>query len=434
MASTTTAPVPPLLGFTRALDAALDKVAAGPDPMFLSAADKKQALIEVSRQCERVEALRHRLLAVADDAAEQEAARSVAALAAHHTRRDYRKLVPEADLAVALEQRWHRTQAAWADGRVNGDQARVIVEALDKLPGWVTAEQLASAEEHLIGLAEEWPPHGLRRLATHLWTVIAPDEADQLEAEALEREETNAKAATRLTLRRCGDGSTRITGRIPDHVAARLSTLLDAHTSPRRLASQGLPGAAAGETSPGTPMPGRDTATGERLRPDRLRGLALCSLIEHADPDKLPQHGSTATTVMITIALDQLRDLLGSGTLPDGTPLSPGEIRRLACTAGIIPVVLGSDSEILDVGRTSRLFTPAQQRAMRLRDQHCRADGCTIPAAWTEAHHLKPWASGGDTDLKDGVLFCSWHHHRAHDTAYDMTRLPTGDYRFNRRT
>lgn len=137
---------------------------------------------------------------------------------------------------------------------------------------------------------------------------------------------------------------------------------------------------------------------------------------------------------MITIELDKLRDGLGSGTLPDVTALSPGEVRRLACTAGLVPVVLGTNSEILDAGRQARLFTPAQQRALRLRDQRCRAEGCTIPAAWTEAHHLKPWSHGGRTDLTMGVLLCPWHHHRAHDTTYDMTRLPTGDYRFTRRT
>jgi hypothetical protein len=129
------APVHPVLGFARALDAALDKVAAGPDPVFMSPGEKKQALIELSRQVERVQALRHRLLAVADDAADAEAARSVAALTAHHTRRDY---------------------------------PRVAAEALDKLPDWVTADQLASAETHLIDLAQEWAPHGLRDLAAHL--------------------------------------------------------------------------------------------------------------------------------------------------------------------------------------------------------------------------------------------------------------------------
>jgi hypothetical protein len=178
----------------------------------------------------------------------------------------------------------------------------------------------------------------------------------------------------------------------------------------------------------------RDPATGERLRPDRLRGLAFCSLLEHADPAQLPQHGSTATTVMITMELDKLRAGLGSATLPDGTALSPGEVRRLACTAGLVPVVLGTGSEILDLGRQTRLFTPAQQRALRLRDQRCRAEGCTIAAAWTEAHHLNPWAAGGTTDLDNGVLFCAWHHHRAHDDTFRMSKLSNGDYRFHRRT
>ena len=137
---------------------------------------------------------------------------------------------------------------------------------------------------------------------------------------------------------------------------------------------------------------------------------------------------------MITMELDKLRDGLGSGKLPDGTALSPGEIRRLACTAGLIPVVLGTDSEVLDLGRQTRLFSPAQQRALRLRDKRCRAEGCTIAATWTEAHHLDQWASGGRTDLDNGVLLCSWHHHRAHDDTYRMSRLPNGDYRFHRRT
>jgi len=428
---------PAILGFTRALGAALDKVAAGPDPIFLSAADKKHALVELSKQSERIEALRHRLLGVADDAAEHEAARSVAALAAHHTLRDYARLIPEADLARALEQRWHRTQTAWGQGRINGDQAKVIVEALDKLPDSVSPDQLVAAEEHLITLAQEWPPHGLRNLATHLWEVIAPEEAEQLEADALAREEANTRAETRLSLTRCGDRSTRLTGRIPDHVATRLRTLLDAYSSPRRdHLDDASPASVGSDASAGTgdPVAKRDTATGQRLRPDRLRGLALCSLLEHADPDKLPHHGSTATTLMITMELDKLRQGLGSGTLPDGTALSPGEVRRLACTAGLIPVVLGTDSEILDLGARSRLFTPAQQRALRLRDNRCRAEGCTIPAEWCEAHHLKPWALGGNTDLDNAVLLCAWHHHRAHDDAYTKQKLPNGDYRFHKRT
>jgi hypothetical protein len=109
------------------------------------------------------------------------------------------------------------------------------------------------------------------------------------------------------------------------------------------------------------------------------------------------------------------------------------EARRLACTAQIIPAVLGGDSEVLDLGRTRRLFSPAQRKALRLRDQRCRGEGCTIPATWTEAHHLESWHTGGPTDLANAILLCSHHHHRAHDTRYQIDRVGNGDLRFTRR-
>ena len=87
---------------------------------------------------------------------------------------------------------------------------------------------------------------------------------------------------------------------------------------------------------------------------------------------------------MVTIDLESLQTELGTGTVVGGEPLSATAIRRLACKADIIPVVLGGKGEILDLGRTRRLFSPAQRKALRLRDQHCRAEGCTIPAAWCE--------------------------------------------------
>jgi hypothetical protein len=72
---------------------------------------------------------------------------------------------------------------------------------------------------------------------------------------------------------------------------------------------------------------------------------------------------------------------------------------------------------------------------MALRDGGCRAEGCSIPAAWCEAHHSRdPWSRGGKTNLADGQLLCSWHHHRAHDDRYLTQRLPHGDVRYRRRT
>ncbi len=137
---------------------------------------------------------------------------------------------------------------------------------------------------------------------------------------------------------------------------------------------------------------------------------------------------------MVTIGLDSLQNQLGTGTIIGGEALSATAVRRLACTADIIPVVLGGKGEILDLGRSRRLFSPAQRKAMALRDQQCRGEGCTVPASWCEAHHWKPWSEGGKTDIDDGVLFCTFDHHRAHDPNLTAERLPNGDIRLHRRT
>jgi len=115
--------------------------------------------------------------------------------------------------------------------------------------------------------------------------------------------------------------------------------------------------------------------------------------------------------------------------------ISAAQARRLACDAGILPAELGGHSEVLDLGRTRRLFSPAQRKALAIRDRTCRAEGCDIPAAWCEAHHAaKPWSREGRTDLKDGLLLCRFHHHRAHDQAWRADRLTDGRVRFHRRT
>ena len=130
-----------------------------------------------------------------------------------------------------------------------------------------------------------------------------------------------------------------------------------------------------------------------------------------------------------------MRTGLGLAEISTGEVITASEARRLACTAGILPAVLDGTSAPLDLGRSRRLFSPSQRKALAIRDRCCRADGCDIPAAWCEAHHGgQPWSRGGKTDLADGLLLCSFHHHRAHDPAFDTRRLPTGDVRYARRT
>ncbi|GAA5198393.1 hypothetical protein GCM10023322_71660 [Rugosimonospora acidiphila] len=126
---------------------------------------------------------------------------------------------------------------------------------------------------------------------------------------------------------------------------------------------------------------------------------------------ELPDNGGDRPQVTVTVDLDTLRRQIGAATLDDGTVLSPAAARRLACDAGIVPAVLGSTGQVLDLGRERRLFTGPIRRALVLRDRGCAFPGCDRPPRWCDGHHLISWLDDGPTSLDNGVLLCA-HHHR----------------------
>ncbi|WP_395401872.1 DUF222 domain-containing protein [Arthrobacter sp. UC242_113] len=105
---------------------------------------------------------------------------------------------------------------------------------------------------------------------------------------------------------------------------------------------------------------------------------------------------------------------IGSGTFTYTGPVTASTIRKIACDADIIPVLLGSEGRILDIGRTTRIFPPHIRKALNARDQGCAFPNCTIPASWCEAHHITYWSRGGPTSTDNGVLLCTHHHHLIH--------------------
>ncbi|WP_197275096.1 HNH endonuclease signature motif containing protein [Luteipulveratus halotolerans] len=116
----------------------------------------------------------------------------------------------------------------------------------------------------------------------------------------------------------------------------------------------------------------------------------------------------------------------GAGVTATGQVLSGGEVRRMACDAGIVPMVLGSRGEVLDVGREQRLFTLGQRRALWRRDGGCTYPGCTIPPQWCDAHHVIWWSRGGTTDVSNAALLCGRHHTLVHRRDLTATVTATG--------
>jgi hypothetical protein len=152
----------PILRFACSLEAALDKVATV-DPVFMTAAQKGAALAALHRAEQRLTALRLRVMATADDLAEEAGARDVASWLAQATRTEHGPAAADLHLAQGLDRCWHRLGAAVTGGEVGIDQARVIARALEDLPEDLDPDLLAQAEEHLVGLAAHYRPRVLAR-------------------------------------------------------------------------------------------------------------------------------------------------------------------------------------------------------------------------------------------------------------------------------
>lgn len=106
----------------------------------------------------------------------------------------------------------------------------------------------------------------------------------------------------------------------------------------------------------------------------------------------------------------------------DGSAVDPEAIRRLACDAGIVRIVVDGESQPLDVGRRVRTVAPAIRRALELRDGGCSWAGCIVPASWCDAHHVIHWAFGGVTSLINLILLCRRHHVAVHSGKHPPDR------------
>jgi hypothetical protein len=411
----------PLLACLETIDELLGE-AASYDPIYLRTGEKQTALTLGARIESRAAAVKLKVLANGDDIAEATGARSTAAWLADQTRDNPGTIRRHAALADALDQPWHQTDQALAAGAVNVAQATVMVAALEALPKELGDDLRVKAEAYLVERAAALGPRELQILGRGLLEHLAPDIADAHEYQRLLEAERRADAATRLSMRRRGDGSTDLKARIPDAAAGRLTAFLNAFTAPRRHHQMSQTGEA--DEFADLPL-------------DRQRGIGFIALLENIPTSSLPRHGGTGTTVMVTLDFDTLlADAAETGfaTTSTGQTVTAGEARRWACQAGLVPVVLGADSEILDLGRTKRLVSDAIRKALNLRDQGCTTLGCTMPAAFCEAHHVVPWSRGGRTTLQDCKLLCSFHHHRAHDPGWDTVHHTNGRTSFHRRT
>src|SRR5689334_14650211 len=231
-AEPTSAGYPVLSAVARISDALSD--VASVNPSFMRTPEKAAALAELARVESQFAELRLRILAGADDVAAEFAGRDVAGWVQWATKCRGEDARADLRLAVALDRRYPTLGAALREGSANLAQVRTVAKALDELPAEIPAEIIARAEETLVGHCAEFGPRQLAQIGRRIVEVVAPEIADAVEARALARLEERAHRATRLSFHRVGDGTTRITGLLPDLAAHRLATYLQAFTNPRK--------------------------------------------------------------------------------------------------------------------------------------------------------------------------------------------------------
>ncbi len=409
--------------FVGSLSSALDRLAHVP-MWSMSPSEQREALVELRKQRARLQELELRLLVQADrdSVGADSGAVSTPAWFAHATKSTTAGCHRDLHLAAKLDGRFAATREALAAGLIDVEKASIITAAVesltteyDDLPPGTDLR----AEAHLIAQAQSFDPARLRQLAKRLFEVVCPEAADAAEGSKLEKEEAQARALASFALRDNGDGTSDGRFRLPTLHAQLLKKALESLTSPRRIGEARV-----------------DPTTGRKLSHGTLLGHGLMDLLEnHLDLQSMPSVNGSPFTLVVTIGLDALKSGLGVAVTDTGHRISAAEARRLACRAGIIPMVLGGDSAPLDVGRERRLFDRYQKLAINHRYNGCAAENCDRPPAWMEFHHLDPWSHGGATDAKTGISLCPPHHRMAdHPDSYDMRRLANGSVRFSRRT
>lgn len=338
------------------------------------------------------------------------------------------------------EPRWARLAERVAACDVSAVQAGVIVRFQRDLAPVADREHLDDVVASLVEHAPALTLRELGRLVGHARASL------RLPAES-EARERGMRAGR--SLRRVGScaGYVDFLLRLDPEGAAILEAAIDPLARPRPdldwsglhgftagapaatvadSAMRGASGAVGGGSgAPADGASGAATAAGARgAVPDALdprtpatrRADALLELVGRAVGAPEGVARTPRTTLVVTMSLEALLEQVrGAGLVDDDAVLSPGAVRRLACEAGIVPMVLGGPSEVLDVGRAQRFFTPAQRRALSRRDGGCTYPGSTIPPQWCEAHHVVHWLYGGLTDLDNGALLCGRHHTVVHE-------------------
>lgn len=325
----------------------------------------------------------------------------------------------------AIEIPFPRVAAALDAGTLSLAQTRAIVGALAPVAGRADLTQLAWAEGCLVDEAT----HRERRLVPELLQTQAHAYVSVIDPDGVLPESERQRTLRSLRMRQLPDGTWYTVMRSPAESGSALKTVLDAFTAPRVVRFTDEPDDGDGAADAAVPVDDRS--------PEQKRHDALIAMVEaHAASGAAPVAGGEVPRLLFTGTIDAFdayeRNVdhpVRSLEIEHTHAIVPIEtVERLLCNGVVQRAVTDSKGHVLELGRTVRLFSPAQRRALAAQYGGCATPGCGFPVAWTEAHHVVWWEHGGATDTANGILLCSHCHHEVHRGRLLVVGQP-GDWR-----
>ena len=231
-------------------------------------------------------------------------------------------------------------------------------------------------------------PGQLADLAAVVKAAAAPEDAEA----AAKKNRANQK----LNISRTFDGMYRLDGWLDTEAGAEVAAAIDAFTRKR---------------DPNLSIARRPDRPAPRRSPASRWPVTAMDHAESCNGNPSPRH-----SLIVAISLEALMTGIGSADIQGHGPITAGAARRLACEYGIIPAVLGTESQILDLGVPNRLATPKQRFNIALRDGGCLFPGCDLPAV--PLRRAPPTALASTAARPPNTTstrFCTFHHHQVHE-------------------
>lgn len=303
--------------------------------------------------------------------------------------------------------------AAFREGRVSYSKVRAMTRV-------ATPEN----EEVLLNIAVHGTASHVERTARYFRKVERIEEA--IEAAAVHQDRY-------FDIRPDDCNHVILQGRVPIEVGAVIERAIDVMMELAELEPK-LPWGAQGNSAESASavelaVPEDRDSVGA-CRADALRVLAEQFL---AHQEKLSGGGTDRYQIVVHINQQQLSGEDGDGRvrseIEDGPSLAAETARRLGCDGALVGIVDDENGEPLNIGRKTRAIPAALRRALKARDGGCRFPGCSN-TRFTEGHHIKHWANGGETKLENLVTLCHSHHHLLHEGGFEVERTDDGEFIF----